>query len=139
QPILALGIGASRPTKMWEIEKFAELALVWSQKTDGGVVACSGGDEAELTKQFVQEVRSRIDRRIADFREAEILRSKITCEIGLPIRSVAAMLEQSAVYMGNDSGPKHLAIAVGTPTVTVFGPEDPFEWHPYSTEQHPYL
>jgi heptosyltransferase-2 len=48
-------------------------------------------------------------------------------------------LAEANVVLGNDSGPKHLAVAVGTPTVTVFGPENPFEWHPYATERHPYV
>jgi len=47
------------------------------------------------------------------------------------------MLSQLAVFAGNDSGPRHLAVAVGTPTVTLFGPEHPFEWHPYPEDRHP--
>ena len=39
--------------------------------------------------------------------------------------------------MSVDSGPRHLAAAVGTPTLTLFGPEEPFRWHPYSLERHP--
>lgn len=38
------------------------------------------------------------------------------------LRQLAAVLSLAAVFVGNDSGPGHLAAAVGTPTVTIFGP-----------------
>lgn len=38
------------------------------------------------------------------------------------LRQLAAVLSLAAVFVGNDSGPGHLAAAVGTPTVTLFGP-----------------
>ena len=38
---------------------------------------------------------------------------------------LAALLERCALYVGNDSGPAHLAAAVGTPTVTIHGPSSP--------------
>jgi heptosyltransferase-3 len=44
------------------------------------------------------------------------------------LRQMAALLARCEVVVTNDNGPKHLAIAVGTPTVTVYGPTDPFAW-----------
>ncbi len=38
---------------------------------------------------------------------------------------LAAILERARIQLGNDSGPGHLAAAVGTPVVAVFGPTDP--------------
>ena len=40
------------------------------------------------------------------------------------------MLSQAACYLGNDSGVTHLAGAVGTPTIALFGPTDPATWKP---------
>jgi ADP-heptose:LPS heptosyltransferase len=45
---------------------------------------------------------------------------------------LAALLERCALLVSNDSGPKHLAVAIGTPTVTVFGPTHPGAWQPPS-------
>lgn len=45
-----------------------------------------------------------------------------------------ALLWTSRLTIGNDSGIKHLACGLGTPTLTLFGPEDIEEWHPYSPE-----
>jgi ADP-heptose:LPS heptosyltransferase len=43
---------------------------------------------------------------------------------------LAAVLAQSAAYLGNDSGASHLAAAAGAPVVAVFGPTDPMLWAP---------
>jgi ADP-heptose:LPS heptosyltransferase len=48
----------------------------------------------------------------------------------MPLPSFAALLSRSRVYVGNDSGPTHLAAAVGTRVVAVFGPTDPRIWAP---------
>ncbi len=45
---------------------------------------------------------------------------------------LAALLERCALLVSNDSGPKHLAVALGIPTVTVFGPTHPGAWQPPS-------
>ena len=43
---------------------------------------------------------------------------------------LAALLERASLLVSNDSGPKHAAIALGVPTVTIFGPTNPGAWHP---------
>jgi len=42
----------------------------------------------------------------------------------LPIHLIAGVIEASDVFLGNDAGPAHVAAAVGTPTVIVYGPTD---------------
>jgi lipopolysaccharide heptosyltransferase II len=46
------------------------------------------------------------------------------------LRQMAALLARCDVVVTNDSGPMHLAVAVGVPTVTVYGPTDPACWNP---------
>jgi len=43
---------------------------------------------------------------------------------------LACWLRSARIYIGNDSGPTHLAAAVGTPVVALFGPSDPAVWAP---------
>ncbi|MCM0610023.1 MAG: glycosyltransferase family 9 protein [Ideonella sp. WA131b] len=43
----------------------------------------------------------------------------------------AALLASSAAMLSNDTGPAHIAAAVGTPLVSVMGPSDPTLWHPW--------
>jgi ADP-heptose:LPS heptosyltransferase len=47
-----------------------------------------------------------------------------------PLPAVAALLSLARATVGNDSGPTHLAAALGCPTVAVFGPTDPAVWAP---------
>jgi ADP-heptose:LPS heptosyltransferase len=45
-------------------------------------------------------------------------------------RQLAALYAAARAFVGNDSGPTHLAAAVGCPTVALFGPTNPVEWRP---------
>jgi ADP-heptose:LPS heptosyltransferase len=46
------------------------------------------------------------------------------------LRQMAAIFELAAVVVTNDSGAMHLAVSVGTPTVTIYGPTRPVDWNP---------
>jgi ADP-heptose:LPS heptosyltransferase len=138
-PVLALGLGASRPTKSWPLDRFAALAVAWRQQTGGGVLALISGPEAPLAHDFLKSVDDLINTTVEDADERAPLRTGIAAESGLPLRQMAAVLRHCALLCGNDSGPRHVAVAVETPTVTLFGPEHPFEWHPYDRDAHPYL
>ncbi len=48
----------------------------------------------------------------------------------LPLPQLAAVLAQCSAFVGHDSGISHLAAAVGTPTLLLFGPTDPRIWAP---------
>jgi ADP-heptose:LPS heptosyltransferase len=62
---------------------------------------------------------------------------------GLPIYSGRSLVSLMGLYkratavVSVDSGPRHLAAAVGTPTLTIWGPEPVKRWHPYGFERHP--
>ena len=46
------------------------------------------------------------------------------------LRALAGLLANAQLFIGNDSGPGHIAAAVGTPTISLFGPTDPRIWAP---------
>lgn len=138
-PLLGIGLGASRPTKAWPLERFAALAVRWVQDTGGAVLALSGPEETSLKQEFLKAVDDALVDIVKDFTLRTQLRSKITAENGLSLRSLAGIITTFDVFLGNDSGPRHLAVAVNVPTVTLFGPEHPFEWHPYPKDKHPYF
>jgi ADP-heptose:LPS heptosyltransferase len=137
-PILGISLGASRLTKSWPVERYAALAIEWA-RSNGSAFVFSGPQEGNELKIFLKAVDELLISSFPDSENRAAIRSKITATHQLSLRRLAAVLNQLSVLVGNDSGPKHLAIAVNTPTVTLFGPEHPFEWHPYSTQNHPFL
>lgn len=50
---------------------------------------------------------------------------------GVDLGVYAALLKNAALMLSNDTGPGHMAAAVGTPLVSVMGPSDPSLWHPW--------
>jgi ADP-heptose:LPS heptosyltransferase len=118
--LLMIAPGASRPAKQWPIESFAKLADLWLGEKQGSVVVVGTAAEASCFETFTNHPR------IHPF-------------FGRSLADLQALMGLAAVFVGNDSGPKHLAAALGVPTLTLFGPNDPFEWHPYDRKKHPIL
>jgi ADP-heptose:LPS heptosyltransferase len=52
---------------------------------------------------------------------------------GAPLGEIKALLAGAALFVGNDSGPAHMAAALGVPSVVVFGRSDPAIWGPWRT------
>ncbi len=52
---------------------------------------------------------------------------------GTRLLQAAAVIELARLFIGNDSGLGHIAAAVGTPTLTLFGPGDPGRYHPWAS------
>jgi len=51
-----------------------------------------------------------------------------------PLAEVKSLMSGAALFIGNDSGPAHVAAAFGIPVVVLFGPSDPVTWAPWRTE-----
>ncbi len=70
----------------------------------------------------------------ADRAQLQALRSVAGKEVhfadNLPLPHLAAVLQQSRFFLGHDSGISHIAAAVGTPCLLLFGPTDPEIWAP---------
>ena len=52
---------------------------------------------------------------------------------GAPLNEVAGLLKGASLFIGNDSGPAHMAAAFGVPQVVIFGPSDAETWAPWRT------
>ncbi len=103
--------GAGSPAKAWP--GFPGLAR--RLRTAGRPILVTAGpaDAAHLARLVTD----------AGVAEARIAR-------GLPLDRLAALLGKARAFVGNDSGPSHLAAAVGCPTLALFGPTDPAVWSP---------
>lgn len=141
-----LGLGASRSTKRWPAEHFAELARLLRDRMDmiPAFAVGPGEDEQAFAAKVLDEMRARGLRSFLLKSTGQDKNDSASVICGdflhlehLPLRTLACALRTVRFYVGNDSGPKHLALAAGVKTFTFFGPEDPVEWHPYSRQEHP--
>ena len=113
KPIIGIHPGATWPAKKWLPDRFAQLAN--SLYSNGyQVLFTMGPDERPLLNSI---------KTLCNFNPA--------MPNVLPLRQLAAVLQNLAVYISNDCGPLHLAPAVGTKTVGIFGPGEPDIWFPY--------
>ncbi|MFN7997828.1 MAG: glycosyltransferase family 9 protein [Bryobacteraceae bacterium] len=56
------------------------------------------------------------------------------CVAGAPLSDIKTLLRGSTLFLGNDSGPAHMAAAFGIPVVAIFGSSDPSIWYPWQTQ-----
>jgi len=70
------------------------------------------------------------DREVADAIRARARSAPAVLAGRTTLLQFAAVLKRCALFVGNDNGPMHMAAALGTPVVALFGPSNPFVWGP---------
>ena len=113
-PFVAINPVAFWETKLWQDDKFAHLADSIVEELGVPVVFTGGIGER------------RIDR-IRSFMKT----LSISLEGRTSLKDLAYLYRLSALLVTTDSGPMHIAAAVGTPVVALFGPTDPRRTGPY--------
>ncbi|MGQ0560470.1 MAG: glycosyltransferase family 9 protein [Gemmatimonadota bacterium] len=102
-PIVAVSPVAKHPFKQWGTERWARVADALAQ--DGASILITSGPGEEEQARAV----------------AERMQQPALWQYGrTSVRELAALYERCALWIGNDGGPKHLATAARTPTVTVY-------------------
>ncbi|GAA1842141.1 glycosyltransferase family 9 protein [Agromyces salentinus] len=125
-PLAVLHPGASDPRRRWPGERFAEVAV---GLLDAGASVRLIGDEGD------RHLCAAIARRIEAERPASA--ADITVLAGaLELGDTAALLAEADVVVANDSGPRHLAQAVGAPTVGIFWFGNVVNAAPFSRARH---
>lgn len=112
---IAMNVSARWATKRWPRESFAAVADRLQQEGVGRVVLIGGPDERADTEAVKQLMRTA---------PADLTGQTST---GL----LPALLQAASLLITNDSGPMHVAAAVGTPIVALFGPTSPLRTGPY--------
>jgi lipopolysaccharide heptosyltransferase II len=118
-PVVALNTGASWLTKRWCKESYAQLADKLLQ-LNYGVVFLGGMMDKELVSEITALMRQKNQPLLKIF----------TGE--LKLMELAAILKKCAVLVTNDSGPMHIAVAMDTPLVAMFGPSPVLGFAPYN-------
>ncbi len=113
---LLIGIhpGGNWEYKLWRAEKYAQLASTLSQEKNATILLFAGPNEREL--------------------QAQVAGSMDTSPILVKtenLREVAALIAACDVYIGNDTGPMHIAAAVGTSVIALFGSTNHIRSGPY--------
>lgn len=106
-----LAPATTRPQKHWVAERWAKLAQrLWHQWSFPSVLL-AGKSDRPLLERIARQ--STIPLPIVD---------------DLPLKEAVALIEQAAILIGPDSFPIHAALAVRTPVIALFGPNDPYRF-----------
>lgn len=102
--------------KRWPAEKYGQLVAELERRFGPRVVLVEGPEEAGVASEIRPHCRGA---------------TPFVLPLRGPLAEAAALLEQSMLYVGSDSGLAHLAAAVGTTPVTLFAPADPDRCSPF--------
>ncbi len=117
RPVICVHPGAGKIYKQWTLAGFAEVCDWLS--SEGFDVILVGG---EKDRSNVQEIK------------AMTKASPYDLSGKLSLGELISLCKISSLYIGNDSGPMHIAAAVGIPVVALFGPSDEKRWYPFSKD-----
>ncbi len=107
--------GAAFESKRWSAGGFAAVADHLSERWNLPSLVIAGPGQQKLAHEV-----------------ASATRAEIAVLHGLSLNELAALLEMACVFVGNDSGPMHIAAALGRPVVAVWGSSDKTVWHPWT-------
>jgi len=102
-PFVAVAPGAGAAQRVWPMERLIDAAKKIAADCDLKIVVVGGTDDRAHGARFVQA--------------ASIHTTDLTAKLSL--RETAAVIERARLFLGNDSGPLHLAAAVGTPAIEI--------------------
>lgn len=117
-PIVGLVIGATRAQKRWPEGYFARLAERLWQSSGAACVLLGGREEQEVSRRILQQSQVPLISAVGD----------------TTAKQLAALIARLSVVVSGDSGPLHIATAMGTPVVALFGSTSPDETGPWTKQ-----
>ena len=119
--LVAIHPGSGTWVKRWQEQQWARVADALHDQLDVQIIFTGSDHELPMVSHIIAQMKHTPALMVGD----------------ASIGQLAALYERCAVVLGPDSGPLHLASAVKTPTITLFGPADPIEFGTWgSPEQH---
>lgn len=117
KPVVAIHPGAGNITKQWPEEHFSALIDLLIERNDVNIMLVGGPDEMDVANRLIESVLHP--------------HAVATMAGRASLANLPRLLKNCSLYIGNDSGPKHIAAAVGIPTIGIHsGVVDPVEWGP---------
>lgn len=119
QRFVAIHPGSGAAVKEWPVNRWRTVARAMAQRRLS-VVLTGSAAEASLCEAIGDDIPD-----------------VVSLAGQTSVSTLAALLQRADIVIGPDCGPLHLAVAVGTPTVHIFGPSDPRRYGPWgSTDRH---
>ena len=120
--IILVHPSASCPSKRWPQENFSELVKILKQRSKLGIAVITSADQKKFGQKIIDE------NQILDLRGV------------FDLAEVGALLKRCALFISNDSGPVHIAAALGVPVISIFGRKDPglspLRWMPLGKDAY---
>lgn len=113
--LVAVHPGATGDYKIWPPERFASVIDTLQVESRVKVILCHSQYDVPVVKEIMANLKSKI----------------LVHDTGDDLAKLAAILQKCSLCFTNDSGPRHLAAAVGTPSLAVFRQHHDREWKAY--------
>ncbi|MBU1627387.1 glycosyltransferase family 9 protein [bacterium] len=114
--IISINIGATKRTKLWHYEKFAQLIDILTRDYNAKVILTGAQQELEYEGKILERCKNK----------------PVSFVNRLDLKDLAALYSLSNIYIGCDTGPTHIAAAMKTPIVVIFGSSDYNIWWPHN-------
>ncbi len=123
ETLIAVHPGASEPTKIWKAENFAKLINNILQKHNVNVVIIQGPKEEKIVENVFQKVKNG---RVITFKSEDI-------------NLTAALLKKCKLLVANDTGTRHLAVALKIPVIVLMPDDNQKCWNFYDDSDRHYV
>ena len=117
-PLIGIHPGARNRFKEWDPKYFADLGRLLVKEKKAKILVTGNTSECALAEKIAKQIPGAVS-----------IAGKLS------VRPFAALLEKLDFFITNDTGPLHLAIAMQTPTCSLFSPTDPTFCGPYQVSQ----
>ncbi|MEE8638178.1 MAG: glycosyltransferase family 9 protein [Candidatus Margulisiibacteriota bacterium] len=116
--LIMVNIGTGGGNKPWNIENFKELIRILSNKYNTKIILLGGPKEKAIAETILPEMKH-----------------QILNLVGLPLEILIGLLSQMHLYIGNDTGPTHMAVALQVPSIVLYIAkyQKPGRWAPWAT------
>ena len=111
KPVISISPVSRKEYRRWPLENYARICDLLSVQYDVNIFVIAGPGE----EKYADEVA----------RMADIKPSVLHIE---NLGTLGAIFKNVGLHIGNDNGPKHIAVACGAPTFSIYGPESPVSW-----------
>jgi lipopolysaccharide heptosyltransferase II len=120
RPLIGLHVSGGRESKQWHLDRFAAAAARVADATSGTIVLTGAPSDQPLVDAVISQLTAH----------------RVVSMAGtLSLPETAALMQRLDVLITGDTGPMHLAAAMGAPVVALFGPSDPARYGPRAVRE----